>query len=40
VQAFDLMVAARYNGDPIVGRPTVRERYDVPPPKPGNDGLS
>lgn len=35
VQAFDLMVAARYNGDPIVGRPTVRDRYDVPPPKPG-----
>jgi Rieske 2Fe-2S family protein len=35
VQAFDLMVAARYVGDPIVGRQTVRERYDVPPPWPG-----
>ena len=35
VQAFDLMVAARYAGDPIVGRPTVRDRYDAPPPKPG-----
>ena len=36
VQAFDLMVAARYAGDPIVGRPTVRDRYDAPPPKPGD----
>jgi Rieske 2Fe-2S family protein len=34
VQAFDLMVAARYAGDPVTGRPTVRDRYDVPPPKP------
>ncbi len=34
VQAFDLMVAARYAGDPITGRPTVRDRYDVPPSKP------
>jgi len=37
VQAFDLMVAARYAGDPIVGRPTVRDRYDVPPPHPDGD---
>ena len=37
VQAFDLMVAARYAGDPIVGRPTVRERYDAPPPRSGVD---
>jgi Rieske 2Fe-2S family protein len=34
VQAFDLMIAARYAGEPIVGRPTTRDRYDVPPPKP------
>ena len=38
VQAFDLMVAARYSGEAIVGRPTVRERYDVPPPKPASGG--
>ena len=37
VQAFDLMVAARYAGEPITGRPTIRDRYDVPPPKPGAD---
>jgi len=34
VQAFDLMVAARYAGDPIVGRPTTRDSYGAPPPKP------
>jgi len=34
VQAFDLMVAARYAGESVVGRRTVRERYDVPPPHP------
>jgi Rieske 2Fe-2S family protein len=37
VQAFDLMVAARYAGEPIAGRPTIRERYDVLPPRPGTD---
>lgn len=35
VQAFDLMVAARYVGESIVGRLTARDRYDAPPPKPG-----
>lgn len=39
VQAFDLMVAARYAGERLVGPPTVRDRYDVPPPKPA-DGTS
>ncbi len=34
VQAFDRMVADRYAGDPISAARTVRERYDVPPPKP------
>jgi phenylpropionate dioxygenase-like ring-hydroxylating dioxygenase large terminal subunit len=38
VQAFDLMVAARYAGDPIAGRPTVRDRYDLPPPVPAGNG--
>jgi Rieske 2Fe-2S family protein len=38
VHAFDRMVADRYAGDPISATRTVRERYDVPPPKPG-DGL-
>ena len=35
VHAFDRMVADRYAGDPISAARTVRERYDVPPPKPG-----
>ncbi|MFN8631355.1 MAG: aromatic ring-hydroxylating dioxygenase subunit alpha [Chloroflexota bacterium] len=35
VQAFDLMVSARYAGESIIGRLTVRDRYDAPPPKPG-----
>ncbi|HKB29007.1 MAG TPA: aromatic ring-hydroxylating dioxygenase subunit alpha, partial [Candidatus Limnocylindrales bacterium] len=34
VHAFDRMVADRYAGDPISAARTVRERYDVPPPKP------
>jgi Rieske 2Fe-2S family protein len=34
VQAFDLMLADRYLGEPLRSRRTVRERYDVPPPKP------
>ena len=39
VHAFDMMVADRYAGDPISATRTVRERYDVPPPKPdGSDG--
>ena len=38
VQAFDLMVAARYAGEPITGRPTVRDRYDAPPPGPSGNG--
>jgi glycine betaine catabolism A len=44
VHAFDRMVADRYAGDPISAARTVRERYDVPPPKPsaadanGSDG--
>jgi Rieske 2Fe-2S family protein len=38
VQAFDLMVAARYAGEPIVGRQTIRDRYDTPPPKPSDNG--
>ena len=33
VQAFDLMVADRYAGDGRESHRTVRERYDVPPPK-------
>ncbi|MGZ8515115.1 MAG: hypothetical protein ACXW4H_06690 [Candidatus Limnocylindrales bacterium] len=31
---FDRMVADRYAGDPISAARTVRERYDVPPPRP------
>ncbi len=38
VAAFDRMVADRYAGDPISAARTVRERYDVAPPKPGSDG--
>jgi len=33
VQAFDRMVADRYAGEAISTARTVRERYDVPPPK-------
>ena len=40
VHAFDRMVADRYAGDPISAARTVRERYDVPPPRPGEDGTS
>ena len=39
VHAFDRMVADRYAGDPISATRTVRERYDVLPPRPG-DGAS
>jgi Rieske 2Fe-2S family protein len=35
VHAFDQMVADRYAGDPAWTRRVIRERYDVPPPKPG-----
>lgn len=38
VHAFDMMVADRYAGDPISAARTVRERYDVPPPK-ATDGV-
>jgi len=34
VHAFDLMAVDRYAGDGESSRRTVRERYDVPPPKP------
>jgi Rieske 2Fe-2S family protein len=33
VQAFDLMIADRYAGDGQESHRTIRERYDVPPPK-------
>jgi glycine betaine catabolism A len=33
VHAFDRMVADRYAGHPISAERTVRERYDVPPPR-------
>lgn len=33
VHAFDLMCVDRYTGDRFVSGRTVRERYDVPPPK-------
>jgi glycine betaine catabolism A len=33
VHAFDRMVADRYAGEPFTLARTVRERYDVPPPK-------
>jgi Rieske 2Fe-2S family protein len=39
VHAFDRMVADRYAGDPISATRTVRDRYDVPPPKPDGDGV-
>jgi Rieske 2Fe-2S family protein len=38
VHAFDLMVADRYAADGIVSHRTVRERYDLPPPKDGDYG--
>ena len=38
VQAFDLMVAARYAGEPFPSRPTVRDRFDTPVPKPSANG--
>ena len=38
VQAFDLMVANRYAGDPIVGRPTVRDHYGESPNQPSDNG--
>jgi hypothetical protein len=34
------MVADRYAGDPISAARTVRERYDVPPPKPGESATN
>ncbi|MDQ2965607.1 MAG: hypothetical protein M3R57_07140, partial [Chloroflexota bacterium] len=36
VHAFDLMAVDRYAEDGQTSRRTVRERYDVPPPKPGD----
>jgi Rieske 2Fe-2S family protein len=38
VHAFDLMVADRYAADGVVSHRTVRERYDLPPPKDGEYG--
>ena len=38
VHAFDLMAVDRYAGDGFTSRRTVRERYDVPPPKPLDEG--
>ena len=35
VHAFDLMFADRYAADGVVSNRLVRQRYDVPPPKPG-----
>jgi Rieske 2Fe-2S family protein len=40
VQAFDVMVADRYASDGVVSHRVVRERYDVPPPKPGDGVVS
>ena len=37
VHAFDLMAVDRYAGDGFTSRRTVRERYDVPPPKDGDE---
>ena len=37
VHAFDLMAVDRYANDGIESHRTVRHRYDVPPPKPGDD---
>jgi Rieske 2Fe-2S family protein len=38
VHAFDLMVVDRYAKDGVESHRTVRERYDVPVPKDGDDG--
>ena len=38
VHAFDLMAVDRYAGNGFTSRRTVRERYDIPPPKPLDDG--
>ncbi len=38
VHAFDLMAVDRYAEDGETSRRTVRERYDVPPPKPDGAG--
>ena len=35
MHAFDMMVADRYAGEGFVSNRLVRQRYDVPPPKPG-----
>jgi hypothetical protein len=35
VHAFDMMVADRYAGEGFVSNRLVHQRYDVPPPKPG-----
>lgn len=40
VHAFDRMVADRYAGEAISATRTVRERYDVPPPKVAGNGSS
>ena len=37
VHAFDLMAVDRYAGDGEISRRTVRLRYDVPAPKPGEE---
>jgi Rieske 2Fe-2S family protein len=37
VHAFDLMAVDRYANDGVESHRTVRHRYDVPPPKPGDD---
>ena len=37
VHAFDQMVADRYAGESAWSKRILRERYDVPPPKPGAD---
>jgi Rieske 2Fe-2S family protein len=40
IHAFDLMVVDRYVADGISSQRTVRDRYDVPPPKTGEVGGS
>jgi Rieske 2Fe-2S family protein len=40
VHAFDQMVVDRYLGETTWSQRIVRERYDIPPPKPGTDGSS
>jgi hypothetical protein len=37
VHAFDLMAVVRYANDGINSQRTVRLRYDVPPPKDGDE---